>query len=53
MAGKTVKEPETAKTIEEQTLDELKKLNKNIEALLVSAEDSRKLLDNMYNERRP
>ena len=48
-----LKETAAVKTIEEQILDELKELNKNIKALFVSAEDSRKIIDNMYNERRP
>ncbi|MFA5429912.1 MAG: hypothetical protein WC329_01985 [Candidatus Omnitrophota bacterium] len=57
-AAKPEKDKETPekavqKTIEEQILNELKELNKNIKALYVSAEDSRKIMDNMYNERRP
>ena len=48
-----VKEPAAAKSIDEQILNELKELNKNIKALFVSADDSRKILDDMHNERRP
>ena len=48
-----LKETAAVKTIEEQILDELKELNKNIKALFVSADDSRKILDDMHNERRP
>ena len=50
---KPVKEPAAAKSIDEQILNELKELNKNIKALFVSADDSRKILDDMHNERRP
>lgn len=48
-----LKETAAAKNIEEQILNELKELNKNIKALFVSADDSRKILDDMHNERRP
>ena len=50
----------TPKATDEKILDELKEMNKNIKemkedikALFISAEDSRKTLDNMWNERRP
>ena len=41
------------KETDAKILDELKELNKTIKAMFVSLEDTRKLVDNMYNERRP
>ena len=43
----------TPKATDEKILDELKEMNKTIKAMFVSLEDTRKLVDNMYNERRP
>ena len=46
-------EKRKTKPTEKKTLEELKALNKMLERIFMCLEDTRKILDNIWNDRRP
>ena len=41
------------KTTDKKILEELKALNKNLDRIFMCLDDTRKITDNMWNDRRP